>query len=109
MSHAGRTTTDFMTTENPIQPQTKPEPQAPALALGHRSAFFTLYKDGWTGGLQLAIEDSTGSGFRIAGPKFNGSGKALQKHEISERDAKEIRSYLDHAFPPNNRVRLPLL
>ena len=34
MSHAGRTTTDFMTTENPIQPQTKPEPQAPALRSG---------------------------------------------------------------------------
>jgi len=31
MSHAGQTTTDFMSTENPIQPQTKPEPQAPAL------------------------------------------------------------------------------
>ena len=34
MSHAGRTTTEFMTTENPIQPQTKPEPQAPALRSG---------------------------------------------------------------------------
>ena len=34
MSHAGRITTDFMTTENPTQPQTKPEPQAPALCSG---------------------------------------------------------------------------
>lgn len=34
MSHAGRTTTDFMTTEKPIQPQTQSEPQAPALRSG---------------------------------------------------------------------------
>ena len=34
MSHAGRTTTDFMTTENSIQPQTQSEPQAPALRSG---------------------------------------------------------------------------
>ena len=34
MSHAGRTTTDFMTTENPIQPQAQSEPQAPALRSG---------------------------------------------------------------------------
>ena len=77
----------------------------PALDVPAGSAFFALYKDGWTGGLQLAIEDTNGSGFRIAGPKFNGSGKPLQKHKISERDAKEIRSYLDRAFPPNNPVR----
>ena len=75
----------------------------PALDEAAGSAFFALYKDGWTGGLQLAIEDTNGSGFRIAGPKFNGSGKPLQKHKISERDAKEIRSYLDRAFPPNTQ------
>ena len=34
MSHAGRTATDFMSTENQIQPQTQPEPQAPALRSG---------------------------------------------------------------------------
>ena len=34
MSHAGRITTDFMTTENPIQPKTQPEPQVPALRSG---------------------------------------------------------------------------
>lgn len=34
MSHAGRITTDFMTTENTIQPQTQSEPQAPALRSG---------------------------------------------------------------------------
>ena len=80
---------------------------AGSLALDPRSAFFALYKDGWTGGLQLSIEDATGSGFRIAGPKFNGSGTVLQKHKISERDAKEIRSYLDRAFPPNAAGQQP--
>lgn len=42
MSHAGRTTTEFMTTENPIQPQTKPEPQAPALRSGDLLAVFRM-------------------------------------------------------------------
>lgn len=60
-------------------------------------------KDGWTKGLQLSIsyldENSRGHGYRIAGPKFNGSSVTLLKTELTERDAAEIRGYLDAAFP----------
>lgn len=49
-------------------------------------------------GLQLAVEDDTG-GYRIAGPKFDGTGKKVLGHEVTDRDAKEIRAYLDRYFP----------
>ena len=50
MSHAGRITTDFMTTENPIQPQTKPEPQAPALRSGDLLDRFVVWLLGYRPG-----------------------------------------------------------
>lgn len=60
-------------------------------------------KDGWTGGLQLGIsqidENDCGHGYRIAGPKYNGSQKRLLTHTLDRRDADEIRSYLRAAFP----------
>lgn len=55
-------------------------------------------KDGWTGLLQLSIGDYNG-GYRIHGPKFNGSTKILIRHQINERDAMEIRTLLDKYFP----------
>lgn len=55
-------------------------------------------KDRWTGGLQLSIGDGHG-GYRIAGPKFNGSSETILSRTLTERDAEEIRSYLDEAFP----------
>jgi len=61
--------------------------------------YFSVDRDGWTNGLQLSIENENG-GFRIAGPKYNGRSKNLQRHEITQRDAEEIRRYLDEAFPP---------
>ncbi len=62
--------------------------------------YLALYQDGWTKGYQLAMEDETGSGFRLAGPKFNGSGKIIQRCEIDARAADEIRTYLDRSHPP---------
>lgn len=60
-------------------------------------------KDGWTGALQLSIsrldENGVGHGRRLAGPKFNGSTKPLLSRELDERDADEIRAYLDAVFP----------
>lgn len=56
-------------------------------------------KDGWTGGLQLAIGHKDGGGYRIAGPKYNGSSERLVTKILDERDAQEIRTYLDEAFP----------
>lgn len=60
-------------------------------------------KDGWTGALQLSIskldENGVGHGRRLAGPKFNGSTKPLLSRELDERDADEIRAYLNAVFP----------
>lgn len=60
-------------------------------------------RDGWTKGLQLSInqrdEKGLGSGYRLAGPKFNGSGETLLTRTLTEQDAKEIRAYLDAMFP----------
>lgn len=50
------------------------------------------------GQLQLSIgkqdADGGGIGYRIAGPKYDGSGKTLLRHFITERDVDEIRAYL---------------
>jgi hypothetical protein len=60
-------------------------------------------RDEWTGKLQLSInqlnETGVGHGYRLAGPKFNGSGKNLLTRELDERDVSEIRGYLDAVFP----------
>lgn len=61
-----------------------------------------VFKDGWTDGLQLCIGDDTG-GYRLHGPKFNGSGTRLLTHVLTQRDADEIRLHLDRAFPRKGR------
>ena len=53
-----------------------------------------VYKDGWTNKLQVCIGDENG-GYRLAGPKFNGSGKLLVSQELDKIDAEKIRNYLD--------------
>ncbi len=58
----------------------------------------TLDKDGWTKSLQLSIEDDIG-GYRLCGPKYNGSSARLMTHVLKQRDADEIRRYLDRHFP----------
>ncbi|MFJ1993027.1 hypothetical protein [Streptomyces asiaticus] len=67
------------------------------------SIVIDVCKDGWTGGLQLGIaqldESGRGFGYRIAGPKYNGSSKPLIKHTLDERDAKKIRDFLRAVFP----------
>ncbi|WP_413102254.1 hypothetical protein [Streptomyces sp. Inha503] len=68
-------------------------------------------RDGWTNGLQLQIanldENGHGSGYRLAGPKYNGSGKRLIEEELSARDVAEIRKFLDEAYPQPRRVLTP--
>ncbi|MFJ2676339.1 hypothetical protein [Streptomyces sp. NPDC087525] len=63
----------------------------------------TVDRDGWTNGLQINIvrvdDNATGWGYRLAGPKYNGSSKNLIRRELDERDAKEIRAMLDKVFP----------
>lgn len=57
----------------------------------------------WTNGLQLVMsqldEKGPGRGYRLAGPKFNGSGRGLLTATLTQRDADEIRSMLDAVFP----------
>lgn len=54
--------------------------------------FFTVDRRG-DGALQLSINDND-SGYRLAGPKYDGTGKVLLRHEITERDREELLSYL---------------
>ncbi|WP_240812564.1 hypothetical protein [Streptomyces sp. DASNCL29] len=65
---------------------------------------FDVDRDGWTKGLQLNIaqldENGSGTGYRLHGPKYNGSSKNLIRHVVDERDAAEIRQMLDAVFPP---------
>ncbi|PVC80527.1 hypothetical protein DBP19_35920 [Streptomyces sp. CS090A] len=69
-----------------------------------RRAVIDVDRDGWTKNLQLNIatldENGSGMGYRLAGPKYNGSSKNLLRVELDERDAAEIRAALDAAFPP---------
>lgn len=62
-----------------------------------------VFRDDWTKRLQLSIdvEDANGggSGYRLDGPKFNGSSKALLRCRIDERAAQQMRAYLDRVFP----------
>jgi hypothetical protein len=57
-----------------------------------------VYRDGWTDDLQVALM-ADGSGYRLAGPKFNGSGSVVLSYALTQRDADEIRRMLDRAFP----------
>lgn len=70
-------------------------------------------RDGWTNGLQINIaqlgEDDKGWGYRLAGPKFNGSSTTLLKTELDQRDADEIRKYLDDVFPTDATAEIESL
>ncbi|NJQ14193.1 hypothetical protein [Streptomyces bohaiensis] len=55
-------------------------------------------RDGWSGELQLSVGDDRG-GYRLAGPKFNGSGTRIVSAQLRQQDADRIREYLDVAFP----------
>ncbi len=50
------------------------------------------------GGLQVSIgraeKDGSGSGYRIAGPKYDGRGRELLRHKLTQRDRSEIEAYL---------------
>jgi hypothetical protein len=75
-------------------------------------------RDGWTGQLQLSIRDNNvdgngrevagGGGYRLAGPKFNGSSKRVLSARIGHVEARQIRRYLDK-IPPCTHGRLVLV
>ena len=45
------------------------------------------------GAVQVSISDENG-GYRIAGAKYDGTGKTLLKRELTASDANEIKRYL---------------
>lgn len=65
--------------------------------------YFTVDRRAIDGALQLSInfarEGNGGHGYRIAGPKYDGNGKVLLRHELSERDVSELRRYLSLSSP----------
>lgn len=73
-----------------------------------------LDRDGQTKGLQLNMaqldDKDAGWGYRLHGPKYNGSSKNLLRHELDARDAAEIRKMLDAVFPlPKQPTRAEVL
>lgn len=57
---------------------------------------FTVDRDGWTDSLQLSIGDDDG-GYRLAGPKYNGSSKSLLRRPLTARDCNELEAYIKQA------------
>lgn len=55
-----------------------------------------IHRDGWTGGLQLSIGNDY-SGYRLIGPKFNGSSEVIASRVLDDRDIAELRRYCDEA------------
>lgn len=60
--------------------------------------YISVDRRAFDGALQVSIgkqdEDGGGIGYRIAGPKYDGNGKNLIRHFLTERDRREIESYL---------------
>jgi hypothetical protein len=58
-----------------------------------------VYTCNVTGAVQLSIElldeKGSGHGYRICGPKFMADSTLLRTYTLTERDADEIRKYLD--------------
>lgn len=63
----------------------------------------SVHRDGRTRRLQVSLSKldarGNGHGYRLAGPKFSGSGEPLLECRLGEQDAAEIRRYLDAVFP----------
>lgn len=59
-----------------------------------KSLFIYVDKDGWTDRIQVAIGDGL-TGYRLAGPKYNGSSIELVKQRLTKRDIEEIKQFLE--------------
>lgn len=68
-----------------------------------KAVTISVERDGWTGALQLSVNDESG-GFRLCGPKFNGSSTPVLIWIADERGADALRRYLDAAFPPRRAL-----
>lgn len=61
-------------------------------------AVLTVDRHAKTDSLQISIGDES-TGYRIAGQKYDGNSECLRRVILTQRDADEIRGYLDAAFP----------
>lgn len=61
--------------------------------LDESRVFLSVHKDGLTGRLQLSVGRSW-DGYRISGPKFGGTSAPIIHHELTERDVRELETYL---------------
>ena len=63
-----------------------------------KSVYFCMDQDGLTKGYQLSIdmdyEDGTGSGTRLAGPKYCGMGKRLKTVVIGKQELDTLEKYI---------------
>lgn len=53
-------------------------------------------RDGWTQGHQLSIHTESG-GFRLCGPKINGSSTVILKYHLDRAGIRELRAACDAA------------
>lgn len=56
-------------------------------------AYISVDRRDVDGAIQISIGDGS-IGYRIAGPKYDGSGRTLLRKELSDDDVVEIRRYL---------------
>lgn len=54
------------------------------------SVFLCVDRDGWTNSLQLSLEYDNGTGYRLAGPKYNGSSTNLLRRKLTLHDCDEL-------------------
>lgn len=58
--------------------------------------YIEISRDAWTNGVQISVNDNDG-GYRLSGPKFNGSQSIIAKAVLGKYERAELRKYLDRA------------
>lgn len=65
--------------------------------------FIRVYHDISANAPQVTIGDEAEGDYRIAGHKFSGFSRLQLQKTLTQRDAEEIRNYLDRAFPRSKK------
>lgn len=58
------------------------------------------------GGYQVSV-DAEAHGYRIFGPKYDGSSERIKRHELTASDIRELRSYLNEAARNLRKKKTP--
>ena len=59
-----------------------------------RTPYLCVSRSRSDGGLQISV-DNASHGFRIAGPKFDGSSELLMRHRLTRDDVRAMLDFLD--------------